>query len=165
MQSNKEQLPQTRTSLKSDQGYLDQYSNQSFKTLRHYTENFNDPTVNLNKLVTMQAEFMDANNFLSRVENVSQRMKTVLPPLPLLTNPSLRYSGSNIQTDSNLRPVILRDRKSCNPKETRSYIRSFSIFDNGTVPQIYNTRENPGVQDSHSLRGGIDSRMSKYTYK
>lgn len=150
------------TNLKQDSNYKQDYSSRNFKTLKHQTNNYNDPTINLDKLITFQNQFASASNNLRYSEVVSSRQKTIVPPLPLLTTPSLIRGKGNTDIEDSLRGNHIRDRKTCNPKHENYYNRTFQIFD--TMPVVYNTPETPFTQAEHSLRGGIDTHSVKYTY-
>lgn len=151
------------TNLKQDTKYTEDYKSKNYKTLKYYTNNYNDPSVNLNKLLTIQSEFADASNKLRYSEVVSDRQKTVLPPLPLLTTPSMIRGQQNVVVEDELRSSLIKDKKSCNPQEIEMYNRHFYIFD--SLPITYNTRQTPTVQDSHNLRGGIDTRENNFEYR
>lgn len=157
-----ENLNRKLTNLKQDPKYTQEFAAKNFKTLKYYTNNYNDPSVNLNKLLTIQSEFADVSNKLRYSEVVADRQKTVLPPMPMLTSPSLIRGKQNTTVEDQLRSHTLRDRKSCNPQDVEMYSRHFYIFD--TMPHTFNTPSTPGTQASHSLRGGIDTREQNSEY-
>lgn len=150
------------TNLKQDSKYKQDYNSKNFKSLKYYTNNYNDPSINLDKLLSFQNDFANSSNNLRYSEVVSSRQKTIFPPLPLLTTPSLIRGRGDVDTEDFLRGNNIRDRKTCNPKLDGYYERTFQIFDN--MPVIYNTPETPFTQAEHSLRGGIDTHSVKYTY-
>lgn len=150
------------TNLKQDPEYKKEFESKNFKSLKYHTQNFNDPKVNLNKLLTFQSEFSNVSNSLRYSEVVASRQKTILPPLPMLTTPSLIRGQQNVVIEDSIRPNMIRDRKSCNPKENQNYNRTFQIFD--SLPVVFNTPQTPFVQANHSLRGGVDTHSMKYTY-
>ncbi len=159
---NKDTLNRNLTNLKQDPKYNKEFASKNFKTLKYYTENYNDPSVNLNKLLTLQDEFADVSNKLHYSEVVADRQKTVLPPLPLLTSPSLIRGKQDTEIEDNLRGQMVRDKKSCNPFDEKIYNRHFAIFD--SMPITYNSVKTPGVQMDHSFRGGIDTRENNFDY-
>jgi len=148
------------TNLKQDKKYNEEFAAKNFKTLRYYTDTFNDPKVNLNKLLAVQEEFSNASNSLRYSEVVADRQKTILPPMQLATTPSLIRGQQNVIVEDELRPEMAKDRKSCNPKDNERYLRQFYIFEG--LPVTFNSVKTSGVQDSHSLRGGINTRAENY---
>lgn len=159
---NKDTLNRNLTNLKQDPKYNKEFASKNFKTLKYYTDNYNDPSVNLNKLLTLQDEFANVSNKLHYSEVVADRQKTVLPPLPLLTSPSLIRGKQNTEVEDNLRGQMVRDKKSCNPFDEQIYNRHFAIFE--TMPITFNSVKTPGVQINHSLRGGVDTRENNFDY-
>lgn len=150
------------TNLKQDISYNKDFSSRNYQSLRYYTNNFNDPAVNMDKLLAFQDQHANVDNVLRFSEVVSDRQKIVLPPLPLATSPNLIRGQQNVIVEDQLRPNLIRDRKSCNPKDNELYKRSFYIFDN--MPITYNTQNVSFTQKDHAHRGGVDTRNVKYDY-
>jgi hypothetical protein len=150
------------TNLKQDNTYSKDFSAKSYQTLKYYTNNYNDPQVNMDKLLVFQQQHANVDNSLRYSEVVSDRQKIILPPLPLATSPNLMRGQQDVVMEDQIRPNLIRDRKSCNPKDNESYKRSFYIFDN--MPIRYNTENVSFTQKDHSHRGGVDTRNVKYDY-
>ncbi len=152
-----------QTGLKQDPSYNSDFQSKNFKSLKYYTESFNDPAINLDKLLVVQNQFANVDNNLRYSSVVSDRQKTIYPPTGLATTPFLGRGSHNVDIENAMRSDMSRDRKVCNPKDDHLYKRTFYIFEG--MPIVYNTERTPMTQKDHSHRGGIDTHQINYEYK
>lgn len=151
------------TNFRQSDEFNSDFISRNYKSLKYYTDKRMDPNVNMDHLLSLQKEQYSINNKLHFQEVVSDRQKTILPPMPLLTNPSLQRGPYNVKTENSLQQGIVRDRKSCNPKEYSYYTRTNEIFTG--LPITFNTRSTPMVPKTHNLRAGVNTRDMNYEYK
>lgn len=149
------------TNLKQDSEYSDNYTKNNFKTLKYYTNNFVKPNIKLDNLLQFQQDFITNSNELHYSQVVTDKQKTIYPPNPILTTPDMRRQGKDTTMEDSIRPNYVLNKKTCRQKETNSYTRTFQIFD--SMPLRYTQTEQFGVQDSHDLRSGINTRTKDYS--
>lgn len=129
-------------------GGLTRDERQSMKPLKYMTTSFNDKDMILNRGIN----FMDGfGTPASEIERSSAyriapltRAKCIqeLPAFPLSTTANLSKGQGNTLIEDQIRPQLYRNRKECQPTDTKYYERSFAIWDflpikpNGCVDNI-----------------------------
>jgi hypothetical protein len=114
-----------------------------------FSDGFNSPS-----------DKIDVNSQVRIGKKNDKKLSGPLGPLPLPTTGSfIGGQGNVIVEDSVIRPSHERNQKSCNPKETSYYDRSFALFPTGIVQ---NPMENVDclVQCGPEFRQGVSIKGS-----
>jgi hypothetical protein len=135
----------------------------NFRDLIDAKKNLNFYGMTIKDSLFVPADQMDKDSALRQGEAggvlTQCNTKNGFGALPLPTMPSRfqMYHG-DVAVEDSMRNILNTNRKSCNPKASEFYNRSFYIFDHVEVPDASKSVET----DAFGPRGGASTRFMKY---
>ncbi len=135
---------------------------ESIKPLKYMTTSFHNKDMILNRGINFKDGFgtqaieVDKSSTYRIAPLTHAKCIQELPAFPLATTANLSKGQGNTSIEDQIRPQLNRNRKECQPVDTKYYERSFAIFDH--LPIKPNGCVDNYVQKNNGYYMGVSSR-------